>query len=340
MSDMLAGIDVSRAQLRVAVDRTHRSEGDFPNDAKGHKALAKWLKKGTRKTVRVVLEPTGVYSLDVAMALAGQGIEVMVANPREVHAFARVVGQRGKSDPLDARLLLAFGKVRPFRAFIPPEQAELELRQLARTIDRLVRDRTRGKNRLHAANATTTTAELLREDIACSIDHLDERIERLQKAALAHIAAHPNLAQEFTRLQSIPGVGQRAGIMLLGELVILPPDLDVKQLVAMAGLDPRPKQSGTMRGRTPISKQGNRHLRSALFMPALAARRSCEEVARFADRVLSRPGKTKLEANVAVMRKLLHAIHGMRRSDTFFDASRFCGPTTPDQPASQPSSRT
>jgi transposase len=79
-----AGIDVSKDVLDVAVRRDDAREetARFPNDAAGHRALVRWLTKRGR-TARVVLESTGTYSLDVALALhSARGIAVMVANPR------------------------------------------------------------------------------------------------------------------------------------------------------------------------------------------------------------------------------------------------------------------
>jgi hypothetical protein len=54
----------------------------FPNDPNGHRALIVWLRKA-KALVRVSLEATGIYSLDLAFALdAAEGIEVAVLNPK------------------------------------------------------------------------------------------------------------------------------------------------------------------------------------------------------------------------------------------------------------------
>ena len=68
-----AGIDVSAATLAVAVQRENREgfeQRQFANSAAGHKQLIGWLLKGGER-VRVSLEATGIYSLDLAMALCG-----------------------------------------------------------------------------------------------------------------------------------------------------------------------------------------------------------------------------------------------------------------------------
>ncbi|MBI4479719.1 MAG: IS110 family transposase, partial [Acidobacteria bacterium] len=99
---------------------------------------------------------------------------------------------------------------------------------------------------------------------------------------------------------------------------------------AMAGLDPREYSSGTsVRRKTRISKAGNRHLRRALYMPALVAVRHDPHLGAFYQRLLAR-GKTKLQALVAVMRKLLHAIFGLFKHRQPYDGSKlFALPAEP-----------
>jgi hypothetical protein len=57
-------------------------------------------------------------------------------------------------------------------------------------------------------------------------------------------------------------------------------------------------------------------------MPALVAVQHEPRVAAFYDQLIAR-GKKPLQAYVAVMRKLLHAIYGMLASDTDFRAEKF-----------------
>jgi len=121
---------------------------------------------------------------------------------------------------------------------------------------------------------------------------------------------------------SIPGIANRSAVYLLGELLMLPEGMDVRQWVAHAGLDPRVHSSGTSVNKAPrISRTGNINIRRALFMPALVAIQRDEAVRGFYDRLVHR-GKPKVKANVAVMRKLLHAIYGVFKSNSAFDATK------------------
>jgi transposase len=63
------------------------------NTAGGHRALMRALRRDGG-VVRVVLEATGLYGLEVALTLSEQPwIEVMVAYPRAVRHFAQSLMQ-------------------------------------------------------------------------------------------------------------------------------------------------------------------------------------------------------------------------------------------------------
>jgi transposase len=98
--------------------------------------------------------------------------------------------------------------------------------------------------------------------------------------------------------------------------------MTVRQWVAHCGLDPRRHESGSSLHRRPrISRQGNIHLRGALYMPALVAIRVDARTRAFYEALLARHKYPK-QAIVAVMRKLLHAIYGMFLHDTLYDPSK------------------
>lgn len=319
------GIDVSAKELAVSreVDDKVEPVARFTNDATGHGQLVRWLTKN-RRTARVCLEATGTYSLDVALALErAPRIEVMVVNPRAAHDFARARLQRAKTDRIDAAGLREFGQRMPWVSWTPPAPSALALRAVARRIAGLSVARTQERNRWHAAKASDALSTLVRHDLEDHVRELDRRMRALRREAQALIATDPTLATPFRHLVSVRGIGVASAIQLLGELACLPSDMTVRQWVAHAGLDPRPYDSGTsVRRAARISKVGNRHLRRALYMPALVASRHDPHVRAFVTHLRQR-GKTWLQALVAVMRKLLHAIYGMLRTDQDFDSTKF-----------------
>lgn len=315
------GIDVSAKELVVTSDRSR--DARFDNDPAGHKKLVRFLTKGGR-SAQVVIEATGVYSLDLALALhRAPRIEVMVANPRAVANFAKAYLQRSKTDPLDAEVLLEFARRMPFTAWVPPEPEHLDLRGISRRIAALVKTLQQEKNRLHAASQSTEMTSLVRRDVEVNIRHLERRIEHLRDQALTLIGQHGALLQAFELLVSIKGIAEASAISILGEIVVLPADMTVRQWVAHAGLDPRHVQSGSsIHKPARISKAGNKYLRAALYMPALVAIQHEPNVAAFYDKLVA-SGKTKMQANIAVMRKLLHAIFGMLKHGANFDGEKF-----------------
>lgn len=318
MQYMYTGIDVSAKKLVVA---SENSEFEVDNTPKAHQQLIKRLKRCGRP-VRVCTESTGFYGLDLAVALCrADGIEVMVLNPKVARRFAEALLKRSKTDPVDARVLREYAKRMEFVPWNPPAKELLQLRVLGRRIMALTQMRTQEKNRLHAAESCEEM-KIIRRDIEVNIRHFDRRLEQLQKQASQLIDRHPKLQVPVARIISVKGIGLLSAIQIYGELCVLPPDLTARQWVAHAGLDPRHFESGTFQGKTRISKVGNKYLRAALYMPAHNAIQHEPHVAAFSDRLVDR-GKTKMQAKIAVMRKLLHAIHGMLQSGTSFDGAKF-----------------
>ena len=318
------GIDVAGKELVAVLRRNGLCEAErrFLNTPAGHKELKRWLVRAAHR-VRVCLESTGLYGLDVALYLqADSRLEVMVANPRAVKDFAKALLQRSKSDPLDAWVLAEYAGRMPFRAWQPPSSVALALSALARRIHALTETATREKNRLHALSVTDTSLKILVTELKRSLRWIERSQAKLTQAARKLIASDARLERRFQLLLSLPGVGETSALQLLGELALIPPDADVRQWVAYAGLDPRECSSGSsVRKRPRISKVGNRHLRRALFMPALSAARHNRAFAAYYQ-LLQQRGKCKMVALVAVMRKLLHAAFGLFKHDALFDASR------------------
>ncbi len=88
---LLCGVDVGSRELVVAIDSGAGRvwEGVFSNNSAGHRQLIRRLTRN-KATARVCVEATGIYHLDLCLALEqAKGIEIMVANPRVTKDFAR-----------------------------------------------------------------------------------------------------------------------------------------------------------------------------------------------------------------------------------------------------------
>ena len=247
----------------------------------------------------------------------------MVANPRAVSDFARARFQRSKTDTADAAVILEFLERMPFQTWSPPAQEILDLRALSRRISALNVNIAQERNRLHAARRQGRLTGHIEDDILAHIAHLKASVDRLTENALEIIDEEPDLRRKLEQLISIKGVARASAVAILAELAVLPPDIEARQWVAHAGLDPRHYESGTsIHKPARITKTGNRRLRAALFMPAMVAARHDPHVRAFYAKLVEK-GKKPLQALVAVMRKLLHAIHGMFSKNQSFDGEKF-----------------
>ena len=157
-----------------------------------------------------------------------------------------------------------------------------------------------------------------------ALPFMDPGFKKSLAAALSVFKAQQDaqLARRFEQLVSIPGVAETSAVQLLSELAGLDPEMTVRQWVAHSGLDPAHQISGSsVHKPSRISRHGNRHLRRALYMPALVGVRFDPHMKAFYNMLQARH-KTKLQALMAVARKLLHAIFGIFKSGTTWDGAK------------------
>jgi len=320
------GIDVSAKTLdaRFLGDPEQSAKAtpsrSLGNDAQGHRELIKAIRASG--ATKVVCEATGVYHLDLAFALVDAGIPLMVCNPRQIKHFIQARLRNTQTDPIDAYELAQFGMRMEFVPWRAPSATAYALHRIARALHGYVEQATATKNRLHAAEAVRQTPKVLLKSLRDELAFNEKLQKRLTKEALALIAADAQLQRRMELLVSVPGIAQTSAVQILGELCVLNDDLSAKAWVKLAGLDPSGKRSGTSVNTKPcISRRGNAKLRGALFMPAMGARRWDKRLSAWADR-LTAAGKTKLQAIVAIQRKLLHGIHAMFAHDTPWDSSQ------------------
>lgn len=203
----------------------------------------------------------------------------------------------------------------------PPSSLALRLRAITRAIEALGVMHTQEKNREHALASSQALPALVIQEMQRYLEH---RMERLRREALRLITRDRELDRRFRLMLTVPGIGETSALHILGELVVLSDTLDARQGGAFAGIDPSQFTSGTSVQKRPrISRGGSRHLRRALYMPALVALRREPHLRACYQRLLSR-GKARLQAVVAVMRKLLHALFAMFRSNQSYDGSKLC----------------
>ncbi len=255
----------------------------------------------------IVLEATGGLEVPLAGALAAAGLPVVVINPRQVRDFARATGQLAKTDRLDAQILARFADaIRPPVRPVPDEQTQALAALVARR-RQLIEMLTAEKNRLRL------TARVLQKRVQAHITWLEDELERLTTDLTTLMKQSPMWREKEEVLRSVPGVGPVLTTTLLANLPELG-SLTRKEVAALAGVAPFPRDSGTLKGRRVIWG-GRAHVRAALYMAALVATRRNPVIRAFYQR-LCQAGKAKKLALTACMRKLLTILNAMVKSKT------------------------
>lgn len=299
---VVVGIDVSKDRLDIHVLPSGQGFA-LANDDAGVRELCARL--GRLRPERVALEATGgLETLSVA-ALSGAGLPVVVVNPAQVRAFAGALGQRAKTDALDAAVIAAFVlATRPQLRPLPDAEARA-LADLVARRRQIVQMIVAEENR-----ARTAAAREAQKSIKRLLAALKRELESLDADMDDHIRKSPLWRVKEKLLTSMTGVGPTVARTLIAELPELG-RLDRRQIAALAGLAPFTRQSGQWRGKSFIGG-GRASVRAALFMAALVAARHNPVLKAFRDRLVA-AGKPKIVAIVATMRKLLTILNAMIR---------------------------
>ena len=302
MDAVVVGIDVSKGSLDVHVLPGGESFA-VPRDATGLDELADRLAAHSPRAVAV--EATGGLEAVVVATLGAAGLPVVVVNPAQVRAFARALGRRTKTDPIDAAVIARFAAatapaVRP----LPDAATRLLGGLVARrrqVVAMIVAERQRARHLSEPG---------LKRSVARILAALDAELKTLDKDLDDAVRSSPAWREKEDLLASVPGVGPTIARTLLAGLPELGA-LDRRQVAALAGLAPWTRQSGQWRGRSFIGG-GRPSVRAALFLGAMVAARHNPALREFRQRLLE-AGKPKLVALVAVARKLLTILNAILR---------------------------
>jgi len=304
MTTIYTGLDIAKQNLQLHLaGRFH----DLPNTAAGHRRLLKLL--AGQPGTQLVCEATGGYERDVVAALHAAKIPVSVANPARVRHFARALGQRAKTDPIDAALLSDYGRKlqpKPAAARTAAEQALTELVRRRGQISEILVSQKLQSEHLTLAGLRRQTQSLIRQ-----LEKQIAQIEDELKALRAKVAALDERAQ---KLEAITGVGAITALGVLAELPELG-TLNRRQAAALAGLAPHPRDSGQWQGRRTIGG-GRPAARRALYRAALVAARSNHILKVFYQRLRAN-GKPAKVALTAVMRKLIVLMNLILKNPNF-----------------------
>ena len=322
------GIDVAQKELVVSLGRLYEdltvevyANKVFPNTNKGFVTLLPWVKKLTDPTVatRFVMEATGVYHESLAYFLVDQEKEVSIVLPNKISNYFKTLEVKTITDNTASEAITRFGLERKLNLWQRPKPIFKRLRQLVRERDQIVAERTMAKNQLHAeqAEAEPNVTSIVR--VKKRILLLDKQEKEIKDELILLAKKDVQVSSFIERLTSIPGVGLLTAVTVLAETNGFELVRNKRQLTSYAGLDVRERQSGTsIKGKPKISKRGNRYLRKAMHLPALAAIRLDEHFKGIFIRLVSRHG-IKMKAVVAVQRKLLELMYTLYKTNTHYN---------------------
>ena len=308
------GIDVAKRSF-TASQPDNEPARLFTMDLDGWHAFREWI---PASGVRVCLEATGPYWLQLAEWLTQAAIAYAVVNPRKVRRFAQASEQRSKTDPIDAELVRRYAEVFSPECTSGSEGVSRTLRVLSRRILQLQTQLDIERDRLEKTSADPAAPDAVLASFATITNEISRLIDDLEHRAKALVLAEPALNRDWDLLCSIPGIGPKTARTLLAEYGPRLASASVRQLTSFAGLDVVRFESGTSVHRKPrISKQGNWRIRRALYLAALTACRHNPTLEPYY-RKKCKQGLERKQALVAVMRKLLHIAHGVLKNQTPF----------------------
>lgn len=311
------GIDVSKNKLDCCLLEAgsgKRKAKSVKNQAEGVAELVQWCAKQQALVADtlIVMEPTGCYHEQAALALTDAGFTVSLVNPLHLRRFAESLGVLTKTDAADAALLARFGHERHPAPWQPPRPAVRQLQALLGRREALAVDVQREANRLEQAQFARAP-KLVLDSIRASLKHLEKQLRRLDQAISEHIDKDPDLRHNRELLLTIPGVGERVANRFTALLADARFER-AEQLAAYLGLTPVEWQSGSsVRARARLSKKGPGAIRALLYMPAVVAKQHNAHVKALYERLLAR-GKSKMAAIGAAMRKLVHLCFGVLKT--------------------------
>jgi transposase len=294
------GVDVGKDNL-VASDGCHASI----TLANSRKSIRSLLAKAQPDFV--ICEPTGGHELVLLDECLKLGIACHRANARNLKNFIRSYGQLGKSDTIDARAMVAYGRERWARLALwqAPVEDDRHLQALVRRRTDLLSYRTAEKNRSKAPGAKAIAASC-----KAVLAMLERQIELIDAAIAALVAKRQSLRRRVEVCTTVSGVGLISAVTLLAQMPELG-SLHRRQAAALAGTAPHPNESGASTGYR-RQRGGRPQVKTALFMPAMHAAQGKGQFAPFYKRLRDN-GKRPIVAIAAVMRKIVVTLNARLR---------------------------
>jgi len=193
-------------------------------------------------------------------------------------------------------MLAQIGAYLPLNSRPLPSAVMQRLKELATAKRSTVKDKVAFKNRIHK-----TQEPLLKRQYQAILKRLERQASQIDQPIENLIMQDETMKGRLELLLSIPGIGKATAFALLIEMPELE-TVDEKQVASLAGLAPITRQSGQWCGRSFI-QGGRKHIRQALYMPALVAIQHCKKIKQKYQTLIDNAKPPKV-AITAIMRKL------------------------------------
>ena len=305
------GVDISKDVFDVMNSKGQHIQ--LSNDESGFKKLVKAIESDSL----VVMEATGYYHYCLAQYLYQKGYFVSVVNPLSVKRFIQMKLSKVKTDKSDAKAICEYAISNEVPLYTAKDKSQAECLQLIRLIDTYLKHRTAVKNKIHGEKTLAIPSKVVYRSLNRSLKSIDKEIKVLETRLTELVKEHQQT--QITLLKSIPGMGMKTALMLIVMSDGFNRFENAKQLCSYAGITPTIRESGSsVRGRSRISKMGNKKLRNLLFMCSFSAckhNKSCREIY---ERIISK-GKSKKLALIAVSNKLLKQAFAIAKSGLPYD---------------------
>ncbi len=305
------GIDISKNDFDVSFPSGHHQK--YSNDSKGFAMLLKKLPQDAH----CVMEQTGRYNQQLANYLYDCEIPVSVVNALTVKRFIQMRLKITKTDKADARMIREYAEWDTPSLWQPPSDYVLRCKELRQLVSLLLKQSTALKNQRHSIELSGTKGGLaLRiikkklKSIKAEVALLEQEMETLIKTSEGDLVSH---------ISSIPGIGQKTAMALVVSTNAFRDFKNSNQLSSYFGLCPTMRLSGSsIRGKSRISKAGDKDVRNLLFMCSFTAYKHNKACAELYQRIVHK-GKSPKLALIAVANKLLKQILAIAKSGIPFD---------------------
>lgn len=305
------GIDISKAVFDIYSHSTGHYQ--LNNDEKGFKQLL----KGLPKKALVVMEATGYYHYRLAQFLHKNGVLVSVVNPLSVKRFIQMKLSKVKTDKSDAKSICEYGTVNAVPLYNALTDTQAECLQLFRLLDSYVKKRTATKNKIHGEKTLGIPSKTVYRSLNRDLKHLQNEIKTLESRLLALVKQDEQ--DQLTLLQTIPGIGLKTALFLIVVTDGFKKFEKASQLCSYVGITPTIRESGSsVKGRSRISKVGNKKLRNLVFLAAFSACKYNRACKALFDRIVAKKKSAKL-ALIAVANKLLKQAFAIAKSGLPYD---------------------